>query len=90
MNVAAAKLVAIGRVFTIVESTVADYRNGEPSAWHWYATFYDSQDIQKPLGYCGHNHRSESAAAKCCDKLLGKFAEQVLEEIEQGLRRKHK
>jgi hypothetical protein len=40
--------------------------------------FLDKLDIQKPLGYCGHKHRSIQAAEKCEDRSIGWFVDLCL------------
>ena len=76
----ASRLVASGRVFAEARSTVTSYDcQGQPCGYTWGAVFLDQQDPQKPLGYCGHSHRSAKSAERCGQKLLLARITQALE-----------
>ena len=67
------------RYFVLVHEKITSRNiNGNPSGGYYYAEFIDRTDIQKPLGYCKHRHKTRQAAEKCGGKHLRAVVEDAI------------
>lgn len=62
----------VHRFFFVVRDTVRRYQGDDAVAWSFTAELYADADYQRPLAYCGHDHRDPDKARECGNRLLRK------------------